>query len=151
MDEKDAATRNSALPLAVEIPVPLSLLDFTALCERTTKFDITTGTGKDELSIRDLELLLRHGKAGGVISMEMTSAMTAALFADAQCGVARRFLKGHLDFPSRDARRIKSEHFAKVQAAVGHIKGYCSADVALWAKRGYSEVPSRKKQRGSAR
>ena len=46
MDEKDAATPNSALLLPVEIPVPLSLLDFTALCERTTKFDITTGTGK---------------------------------------------------------------------------------------------------------
>ena len=83
-----------------ETPVPLSLSSFVLLCENTTKANAQTGKKKNCISDSDLALLVRHGEAGGCISMEMTRAMRVALFADGACTQARSHVGAALDFPT---------------------------------------------------
>ena len=141
-----AMTGQEARPAAAvqdqqEPQVPLSLAAFTAVCVDTTKADSKTGKPANTISETNLKLLARHGEAGGVISMEMTRAMRAALFSNGACAKARAFLRGSLDFPTKEKRDEQGKRFAAVEAAVGSIGGYCAADFhGRWKKLKYSAV-----------
>ena len=141
MEEKDASGGHGAAAADKQDTRILSFLQFAAICKHTTEADQATGKPADTTSKENLARLLAHGKAGGVVSIEMAREMQVALFARAACDKARAFLGFDLDFPSKQQRDVKGAHFKKIKAAVGVVRGYCRADFeSRWRHLQYAAV-----------
>ena len=141
MEEKDTSGGHGASAADKQDTRILLIPQFAAICKHTTEADQATGKPADTTSKENLARLLAHGKAGGVVSIEMAREMQVALFARAACDKARAFLGFDLDFPSKQQRDVKGAHFKKIKAAVGLVRGYCRADFeSRWRHLQYAAV-----------